>query len=152
MAVKSVVKIDSAKLKQLSQAAIKALEMTGEELHKEIMQAQVIPRDEGTLQGEKFRVDYDNSSSGKVSLIHEGPYARRWYYNPETVAVRKYTIKRGKRAGTEVNGYTAHKATFSKAENPKARDHWFEPWQKGGENEKFVPETFKKFYKRFSGL
>ncbi len=126
MAVKSVVKIDSAKLKQLSQAAIKALEMTGEELHKEIMQAQVIPRDEGTLQGEKFRVDYDNSSSGKVSLIHEGPYARRLYYHPEY--------------------------NFQTKENPNARGKWFEPWQKGGENEKFVPETFKKFYKRFSGL
>ena len=118
--------MDSAKLKQLSQAAIKALEMTGEELHKEIMQAQVIPRDEGTLQGEKFRVDYDNSSSGKVSLIHEGPYARRLYYHPEY--------------------------NFQTKENPNARGKWFEPWQKGGENEKFVPETFKKFYKRFSGL
>ena len=107
-------------------ARSRELSMTGEELHKEIMQAQVIPRDEGTLQGEKFRVDYDNSSSGKVSLIHEGPYARRLYYHPEY--------------------------NFQTKENPNARGKWFEPWQKGGENEKFVPETFKKFYKRFSGL
>ena len=126
MAVKSVVKINSAKLKQLSQAAIKALEMTGEALHTEVVQAQVVPRDKGPLQGEKFSVNYDRSSSGRVSLIHEGPYARRLYYHPEY--------------------------NFQTKENPNARGKWLEPWQKGGENEKFVPETFKKFYKRFSGL
>ena len=126
MAVKPVVKINGAKLKQLSQAAIKALEMTGEALHTEVVQAQVVPRDKGPLQGEKFSVNCDRSSSGKVSLIHEGPYARRLYYHPEY--------------------------NFQTKENPNARGKWFEPWQKGGENEKFVPETFKKFYKRFSGL
>ena len=59
MQVKSTVKINMSKIKQLTQAAVTALELTAESLHTEVIQAQVIPRDNGVLQGEKgLFVDY----------------------------------------------------------------------------------------------
>ena len=126
MGVSSKVTINSSKLAELSRAAITALEKTGEALHTEVVQAQVMPREFGTLQNEKTFVDYSKSSQGKVTLISEGPYARRLYYHPEY--------------------------NFQKHENPNAKGRWLEDWMKGGKNEKFCPETFAKIYKAVAKL
>ena len=127
MQVKSTVKINMSRIKQLTQAAVTALELTAESLHTEVIQAQVIPRDNGVLQGEKgLFVDYSESSEGKVSLVHEGPYARRLYYHPEY--------------------------NFRTDENPNAKGHWFEEWEPGGSKTKHVTESFKKNYKSLSRL
>jgi hypothetical protein len=123
--VKSIVRIDKGKLKRLSWAQTAALEKTAENLHADIQQEQVVPRRDGSLQGEQFFVDCSNSKSGRVSLVHATPYARRLYYNPEY--------------------------DFSKDENPNARGKWFEPWV-SGEYKDFVKKTFKKFYKQEAGL
>lgn len=126
MAVKSRVKINVSKIKQLNSMAIKSLEQTAEALHTEVVQAQVVPRDTGALQNEKMFVDYSKSKQGKVSLVHEGPYARRLYFHPEY--------------------------NFSKEENPNAKGKWFEDWQKGGSKSDFIPNAFKEFYRRNTNL
>lgn len=126
MGVSSKVTINSSRLAELSKAAITALEKTGEALHTEVVQAQVVPRDTGTLQNEKTFVDYSKSNQGKVTLISEGPYARRLYYHPEY--------------------------NFQTTENPYAKGRWLEDWMKGGKNEKFCPETFAKIYKAVAKL
>ena len=126
MGVSSKVTINSSRLAELSRAAITAFEKTGEALHTEVVQAQVMPRDTGTLQNEKTSVDYSKSSQGKVTLISEGPYARRLYYHPEY--------------------------NFQTTENPNAKGRWLEDWMKGGKNEKFCPETFAKIYKAVAKL
>ena len=108
MAVTSKVTINKSKLAKLSKAAITALEKTGEALHTEVVQAQVMPRDTGTLQNEKTFVDCSKSEQGKVTLITEGPYARRLYYHPEY--------------------------NFQTIENPNAKGRWLEDWLKGGKN------------------
>jgi len=118
----STVKMNFGRIRQLSHAAVTALEMTAEALHTEVVQAQVVPRDMGTLQNEKMFVDYSDSSQGRVALIHEGPYSRRLYYHPEF--------------------------NFQKDENPNAKGKWFGDWEPGGEKERFAPDAFKKFYKR----
>ncbi len=123
--VNSRVKLNLPKIKQLSKAAVLALEQTAEELHQDIVQEQVVPRDTGTLQGEAFFVDKRESSSGKVGLIHSTPYARRIYYHPEY--------------------------NFSKVENPNARGKWFEPWI-NGEYSDFCRDTYKKIYRRLAGV
>ena len=69
MQIKSTVKLNMHRIKELTQAAVKALEMTGEALHTEVVQAQVLPFDTGNLQNESTFVDYSESSSGKVSLV-----------------------------------------------------------------------------------
>ena len=85
----------------------------------EVDQAQVVPRDQGALSGEKFFIDYTEVKNGKVSLVHEGPYARRLYYHPEY--------------------------HFNKDANPNAKGKWFEDWAPGGIKEKQVHEAFARF-------
>lgn len=122
MRVNSTVKINFGRIKQLGHAQIKALEMTVEALHTEIVQAEIMPRDEGTLQNESTFPDYSESSNGKAQLVSSAPYARRLYYHPEY--------------------------NFQTAENTFASGKWYEPWLKGGISEDFAKEAYKKFYKK----
>jgi hypothetical protein len=125
MKVSSQIKIFDKAVKKLTGAQIKALEMTAEALHTEVVQAQVMPRDTGHLQNESTFVDYSKSKSGLVSLISQTPYARRLYFHPEF--------------------------NFRKVENPNAQGKWLEPWISGDKKE-WCSETFKKFYKQFGGV
>lgn len=125
MQVKSTVKMNMPKIRQLTDAAIKALEMTAEALHTEVVQAQVMPFDTGNLQNESTFVDYSNSGSGKVTLVSSTPYARRLYYHPEY--------------------------NFQKNENPKAGGEWYNNWLPGGKQEDFAAKAFSEFYKKLGG-
>lgn len=125
MKVSSKVTINTKKIRQLTKAQITALEQTGEALHTEVVQAQVMPRDTGNLQNESTFVDYSNSLRGKVSLVSSTPYARRLYYHPEF--------------------------DFKKTENPNAKGHWYEDWIDGKEKD-FVTNAYKEFYKRAGGI
>lgn len=118
--------INAGMIKKISQAQVKALEKTAEALHTEVVQAQIMPRDSGALQNEKTFVDYSKSSLGIVTIISEGPYARRLYFHPEY--------------------------NFQKFENPFASGKWYEPWMPGGASESFVRDAFKRFYKKEAGL
>ena len=89
MKVNSKFTINKIRLKQLSTAAVKSLEQTGEALKTEVQQAQVIPRDTGNLQGESFWVDRKDSFWGKVRLVHSAPYSRRVYFNPDGMKFHK---------------------------------------------------------------
>lgn len=120
MNVKSRVKINTRKITQLSTRATRALELTAEALHQEIVNEGVVPRRDGTLEGEGMFVDYTDSSKGKVSIIHNTPYARRLYYHPEY--------------------------NFSKVENSNAQGKWFKPWINGNKKE-FCSKAFEAFYK-----
>ena len=126
MRANSRIRINNGRLRQLTQASIRALEQTAEALHTEEVQAQVMPFDTGNLQNDSTFVDTEQSSKGTVSLVNATPYARRLYYHPEY--------------------------QFSKDENPNARGKWYEPWMKGGEHETFARDTFKKNYKKEAGL
>lgn len=125
ISVKSVVKLNIPFIKQLDESAVKALEMTAEALHTEVVQAQVIPFDTGTMQNESTFVDNKQSSQGKVSLVTSTPYARRMYFHPEY--------------------------NFKKDENPNAQGRWYEPWISGDKKD-FCQKAFKKFYKEVSGI
>lgn len=120
------IKINWGKIKELNQSAITALEQTGEALHTEVVQAQVMPRDTGALQNESTFVDMSSSKQGKVSLISSTPYARRLYFHPEY--------------------------NFKKTENPNARGEWYADWLKGGKHEHMAKKMFKALYKRLGGL
>lgn len=50
----SKVKLNMPVIRKLTQTQKTALEQTAEALHTEVVQAQVIPRDTGNLQGESF--------------------------------------------------------------------------------------------------
>lgn len=143
--VVSTVKLNMPEIKRMSEAAEKALKKTAEALHTEVIQAQVVPRQDGALQGEKMFVDDGEASRGKVSIVHEGPYARRLYYNPkyhfnkepweETIRHKDGTVSHLKHDG-----------------NPNAKGKWFEDWAEGGKHENFAPDAFRKYFREESGI
>lgn len=113
-------------IEKLEEAVSTALEQTAEALHTEVVQAQVVPRDQGTLQNEAFFVDNHDVIQGSVSLVHSTPYARRLYYHPEY--------------------------KFQTHENPNAKGKWLEDWLPGGKEQDFVQETFAGIYKKLTGV
>ncbi len=145
MKVTSTVKLNMPRIRKLTDAAVKALELTAEALHVEVVQAQVIPRKDGALQGEKMFVDCSESSNGKVTIVHEGPYARRLYYHPEYNFhtgpwEEEWTDKDGKHHHVKHDG------------NPNAKGNWYEDWLPGGSKADFAPKAFKRFYKQIGGV
>lgn len=122
----STIKMNFPRIRQLSQAAVSALEKTAEALHVEVQQAQVMPFDTGNLQGESTFVDYSESKDGKVTLVSSTPYARRLYYHPEY--------------------------NFQTHENPNAKGGWYEDWLAGGSKADFAKKAYKQFYKREGGV
>lgn len=140
--VSSRVRLNMSVLQALDDAAVEALEQTAEALHTEVVQAQVMPRDTGALQGERTAIkagdtvtkEYPSGKSasntitkannGKVSLITTAPQARRLYFHPEY--------------------------HFDKEENPNAQGRWYEPWISGKEKE-FCQKTFAELYRRAAG-
>lgn len=122
----SKVKMNFPRIKQLTQAAVTALEQTAESLHTEVVQAQVFPFDTGNLQNESTFVDYSEAKDGKVTLVSSTPYARRLYYHPEY--------------------------NFQTKENPNAKGQWYEDWEAGGSKAEFAPKAFKQFYKKVGGV
>lgn len=124
--VKSSVKLNMPKIRQLTQAQVTALEQTAEALHTEVVQAQVFPFDTGNLQNESTFMDYSESGKGKVSIVSSTPYARRLYFHPEY--------------------------HFRKGENPNARGKWYTDWLPGGSQADFAIRAYKEIYRRLTGI
>ena len=119
--VKSTVKMNFPRIRQLEQAQVTALEHTAEELRTDVKQAQVMPFKTGTLQGEGTFGDYSESRQGKVSIISNTLYARRLYFHPEY--------------------------RFQTKENPNARGKWYTDWLPGGKKSDFAIDTYKRIYR-----
>lgn len=123
---KSKIKLNMPRIKELTGAQGAALEQTVEALHTEVVQDQVVPRDQGTLQNEAMFVNTKKVKQGRVSIAHSTPYARRLYFHPEY--------------------------QFSKDENPNAKGKWFEDWEPGGKKEQFTVDVYKEVYRRLANL
>ena len=126
MQVSSTVKLNMPRIKQLTQAAVTALELTGEALHTEVIQAQVFPFNTGHLQEDATFVDYSRANDGMVTLVSSTPYARRLYYHPEY--------------------------HFQTKENPNAKGMWYEDWLSGGAKAGDASQLFAQFYKKAGGV
>lgn len=124
--VNSRVRLNIPQINRLERAQVVALEQTAEALHTEVVQAQVFPRDKGTLQNESTFIDYSKSSEGKVTIVSSTPYARRLYFHPEY--------------------------DFQKTANPHAKGKWYEDWLPGGRDAEFCANAFAQFYRRLTGL
>ena len=121
----ATIKLYPHKVKKLTTAAVQALEQTGEALHTEVVQAQVMPRDTGHLQNDSTSVDTSQSKSGTVTIVSQTPYARRLYFHPEY--------------------------NFRTVENANARGKWFEDWISGKKKD-FCKKAFSAFYKKLGGV
>ena len=112
------IKLDANTLGNISRAARDtALETVGA-LRTEIVSAQVIPRDQGTLEESGGAVDqFEQGDEIHTTLnIGDTAYARRLYFHPEY--------------------------NFQKVNNPNAQGEWAEPWLPGGDLEGYVPYTY----------
>lgn len=149
MKVKSTVTIYRQRLRELTRASAVSLTQTAEALKTEVQQAQVVPRDTGNLQNESFFVDDKDARSGTVRLVHQTPYARRVYFNPDGVRFHRQPWE-------SVEIVTGTNGTYRKRVrhdgNPHAKDHWFEDWLPGGTKQDFCANTFKRLYHRNGGL
>lgn len=127
MAVKvsSTIKLDEAKLKELTRQQYISLAQTADALVTDLRDSQTMPFDTGNLQNDSTFLDDSQKEQGKVSIVSSTPYARRLYYHPEY--------------------------DFKTTNNRNAGGKWFEPYISGNRTD-FVKETFAKLFKRNGGL
>lgn len=114
------VKLDLAALDSISRAAQDAAMETVGQLRTEVVRAQVVPRDQGTLEGSMGAIDqFEQGEDIHTTLnIGDTPYARRLYFHPEY--------------------------NFQTVNNPNAQGEWVEPWLPGGDLEGFAPDIFAR--------
>lgn len=127
------VKIDTKGLDAIEDDIRRALALTALVLQKKVREADVVPRDSGQLEDVKFYVDDSRIDDFIVSLVFEGPYARRLYFHPE------YNFHREPWVDKEGNQHDG---------NPNAQGLWMSLWEPGGiygdEPQKLFVEILKQ--------
>ena len=140
MQVSSTVKIDFNRIRQLTQAQITALELTAEELHTDVVQAQVIPFDdpeviERRVYGKRGQFA-KNGREYKGRIVRETVHGGGNLQNNSTFV--DYTDVRSGRAVIVSSTPYARRLyfhpeyKFDKGENPHARGKWYTDWLPGG--------------------
>ena len=127
MAVKvsSTIKLNEAKLKELTRQQYISLAQTADALVTDLRDSQTMPFDTGNLQNDSTFIDDSQKEQGRVSIVSSTPYARRLYYHPEY--------------------------NYRTTNNSNAGGKWFEPYISGNKSN-FAEETFAKLFKRNGGL
>ena len=117
-------KLNNSALKKITKGAKIALGETAEAVKTEVVNAQVVPFDVGTMQ-ESMDVDRSKINNGLATITVNTPYARRMYFHPEY--------------------------NFQKTNNPNAKGKWFEDWMPDGKYGNFAKQEFAKLYKKYAG-
>ena len=127
MAVKvsSTIKLNEAKLKELTRQQYISLVQTADALITDLRDSQTMPFDTGNLQNDSTFIDDSQKEQGRVSVVSSTPYARRLYYHPEY--------------------------NFRTTNNRNAGGKWFEPYISGNKSD-FIVNAFKDLFKRNGGL
>ena len=123
--VSSTIKLNEAKLKELTRQQYISLAQTADALVTDLRDSQTMPFDTGNLQNDSTFIDDSQKEQGRVSVVSSTPYARRLYYHPEY--------------------------NYRTTNNRNAGGKWFEPYISGNRTD-FVKETFSKLFKRNGGL
>jgi hypothetical protein len=114
--------LNSSALAGISGSAKKALYNTAEAMRTDVINAQVMPYDNGDMQNNQtFCPPVEDTGEGYAcALITGSPQARRLYYHPEY--------------------------NFQTVNNPNAGAGWLEPWI-DGDRKDFAAQTFASFLK-----
>lgn len=118
------VNIDTGAVAKLNAFATKALKMAADATLTDIISAQVIPFDVGTMQNDQTFTDTVNARHGKVSIVTSAAQAGRLYFHPEY--------------------------DFQTVNNPNARGGWFDDWISGAKQD-FAKDAFAKFLSDMMG-
>lgn len=122
--MKVKVDLDHGKIKKISDAQVKAVQMTAEQLLHEVVSEAVIPFDTGNLQNVSTYVETKEAKKGIISIVHDTIYAARLYFHPEY--------------------------NFDKTTNVNARGEWWQDWLEGSKKGR-PQKLFKEFYRRITG-
>ena len=93
---------------------------TADALKSDLQKSQTMPFDTGELQNRKTFVDDSKKKAGKITIVSDGPYARRLYFHPEY--------------------------KFQKTKNKNASGMWFEPYISGDKKD-WASKTYIKLMK-----
>lgn len=114
--------LNNRNIEALTENAKKALLQTADATLTDIIQAQVIPFDQGTMQNDQTFVDTSDLATKKsVYIVTSAPQATRLYFHPEY--------------------------NFQTVNNPNAQAGWFEDWIKSD----FCKKLFAQFYRQLNG-
>lgn len=122
--MKITVNMNKKAIKALTNAQIIAAKKTAMKMLQEKIDAQEIPMNEGTLQNVLTDVDDSAAKNGVVSIVSQGPYAARLYYNPQY--------------------------NFNQEFNVNAKGEWWEDFLTG-KNKERPAKLYGYFYKKASG-
>ena len=123
--VSCTIKLNEAKLKELTKQQYVSLAQTADALVTDLRDSQTMPFDTGNLQNDSTFLDDSQKEKGRVSIVSSTPYARRLYYHPEY--------------------------NFTRNNNGSAGGTWFEPYISGNKSD-FIVNAFKELFKRNGGL
>lgn len=120
MKVKVIGKINHQGNEYVKKLMKEALVETADALKSDLQKSQTMPFDTGELQNRKTFVDDSKKKAGKITIVSDGPYARRLYFHPEY--------------------------KFQKTKNKNASGMWFEPYI-SGDKKNWASKTFVKIMK-----
>jgi hypothetical protein len=120
MKIKVTGKIDHKGNEYIKKLMREALVETADALKSDLQKSQTMPFDTGELQNRKTFVDDSKKKAGKITIVSDGPYARRLYFHPEY--------------------------KFQKTKNKNASGMWFEPYI-SGDKKNWASKTFVKIMK-----
>jgi antitoxin component of RelBE/YafQ-DinJ toxin-antitoxin module len=115
------VKLNLSNINALKSNARTALHQAAVATLTDIIQAQVIPFDQGTMQNDQTFVDTSDLNQGKVYIVTSAPQATRLYFHPEY--------------------------NFQTVNNPNAQGDWFQKWVDGD----FIKTAFSQRYRKLNG-
>lgn len=121
MKIKVTGKIDHKGNEYIKKLMREALVETADALKSDLQKSQTMPFDTGELQNRKTFVDDSKKKAGKITIVSDGPYARRLYFHPEY--------------------------KFQKTKNKNASGMWFDPYISGNKKN----WASKKFVKIMKG-
>lgn len=124
MAVKAKVSLFPRATKVLLDSQRKAVGMTAEQMRTELITLQTMPFQTGDLQNVYSYIDTNEIKKGQVKIVHDTPYARRLYYNPQY--------------------------NFDHTFNVNAGGLWWEPWLTGEKKDRPML-LYKHFYRKITG-
>ncbi len=120
MKIKVTGKIDHKGNEYIKKLMREALVETAEALKSDLLKSQTMPFDTGELQNRKTFVDDSKKKAGKITIVSDGPYARRLYFHPEY--------------------------KFQKTKNKNASGMWFESYI-SGDKKNWASKKFVKIMK-----
>lgn len=118
------VSVNSTGTRRIEAMAAKALAQAADATLTDIVDAQVVPFDTGTMQNDQTFADLTAVKQGVARVVTSAPQARRLYFHPEY--------------------------DFQTVNNPNARGGWFADWIHGSKKG-FARNAYAKFLKQFMG-